>query len=198
MATRAGRLHLIIGPMFSGKTTHMMTYLAQKIREHRRCVVISHSTDKRYDEHIICTHAKQTFDVPSIKCSDLTEAERAFSDNEIIGIDEIQFFGLSAESATRVVALLEGWLLRGKIIICAGLDSDYRGIPFSILAPLIVQADKVKKLHAACEKCGARAGFSVRKIADDRVYANPVGGGDKYSAYCRVCRKQDECRVERI
>lgn len=161
-------------------------------RARRSCAIIKHGTDTRFGETCeIRTHAGRVFDsVPIIYATSLDDevVARIIDEHEIIGIDEIQFFALFDESRARNIArIIDGWVARGKIIICSGLDSDYRREPFSVIAPLISLSNNVTKLLAVCTRCGADAMFSARIVADSRAYTNPVGGSEKYVALCRAC-----------
>lgn len=160
----------------------------------KKCIIIKHASDTRDGGALaIRTHAPigshdHTL-VPVQYASHFIcpEVEKAFTEHDVIGIDEIQFFAWFDKDVAKTLSeYLDQWASRGKIIICAGLDSDWRREPFGIIAPLIAHADEVKKLCAVCMKCQADASFSARTLSES-AYDNPVGGTEKYVALCRKC-----------
>ena len=199
VASAQGYLSTIVGPMFSGKSSLMVSSVERHYRAKKRCIIIKHAFDHREEQGAIDgadslsiqTHAGHVHKmVPVIYVSDLAsrEAEDAFNRNEVIGIDEIQFFAMyDQEKASAVITILEKWVSLGKIIVCSGLDLDWRREPFALLEHLVGRSHYVTKLMAVCMKCGADALFSARTISDDVQYQNPVGGNDKYEALCRRC-----------
>ncbi|MCK9602824.1 MAG: hypothetical protein M0R66_00375 [Candidatus Omnitrophica bacterium] len=191
MSVSRGNLHLIIGPMFSGKSSLMLGAVERYARAGRKCIIIRHGRDHRDGERATMrTHAGHIHDmVPIARSSSLTDAEtaRAIDASDVIGVDEMQFFAMYDEDIARAVAsAIEEWLLRGKIIICAGLDADWQREPFAVIALLVCAADRVTKLLAVCTRCGADAQCSARTLFDD-AYSDPVGGREKYEAQCREC-----------
>ena len=98
---------------------------------------------------------------------------------DIIGIDETQFFN---ESIINTCNQLANY---GKRIIIAGLDRDYKAIPFGPMANLLAHADRITKLNAICMVCGNEASFSQRLTNDDSQIL--VGESEKYEARCRNC-----------
>jgi thymidine kinase len=100
-------------------------------------------------------------------------------DTEVVGIDEGQFFDSS------LVEVVDTLANRGKRVIVAGLDQDYRGRPFEPMPQLMAIAEYVDKTLAICMRCGAPANRSQRLVdATDRVV---VGGAEEYEARCRAC-----------
>jgi thymidine kinase len=98
---------------------------------------------------------------------------------EVIGIDEVQFF------AAKVVDLCERLANMGRRVIVAGLDLDYRGVPFEPVPQLMAIAEYVTKTLAVCSRCGAAASRTQRLVdSDERVV---VGALDAYEARCRRC-----------
>jgi thymidine kinase len=189
----SGTLTSIIGPMFSGKSSYMVNVIERYHRAKRSCLIIKHATDLREGAKThVQTHAGYIYDlVPVIYAGDLRDAKvtSEVARCSVIGIDEIQFFAMHDVALAREVAgVIEDWLRRGKIVVCAGLDTDWMRAPFSLLAPLIAISHNVVKLLAVCRKCGADAPFSARcHTGDGALYSDPVGGDDKYMALCRSC-----------
>jgi thymidine kinase len=188
--THSGKVHLIIGPMFAGKTSFMLAHIETYCRSHKKCAIIKHARDTRYTEeaNCICTHNGCANLLREIVCTSANVLSRDLiaHDIEVVGIDEAQFFATDAESAREMANVIDEWCLSGRIVICAGLDTDWMREPFPYLAPVMSRADRITKLRARCE-CGAAASFSARRNIRVADFANPVGGSEKYVACCRAC-----------
>jgi thymidine kinase len=105
----------------------------------------------------------------------------------VVAIDEVQFFDAG------IVALCEALADEGLRVICAGLDTDFRGVPFGPMPDLMARAEHVDKLHAICVVCGQEASRTQRLI-DGRpaAYDDPVvlvGAAEVYEARCRQCHQ---------
>jgi len=175
----AGRLELIIGPMFSGK----MEELLRRARRHKiagqNVLLIKHSSDDRYSVDAVSTHNGQQ--MPCITTNNLF----AVIDKSVnvILVDETQFFG--TEQVYKFY--YEMVVCRHCILICAGLDAKFNMDPFPSVLQLIPWAENIVKLTAICMECRtSEASFSKRLESDnnDEVL---VGGADDYHAVCRAC-----------
>ncbi|KAJ4457524.1 putative Thymidine kinase; cytosolic [Paratrimastix pyriformis] len=172
-----GRLELILGPMFSGKSTELQRRIRRHQAAKRRCLVIKYKRDTRYTrEECICTHDQAT--MSAFSCDTLADAARFVSEYDTIGIDEGQFFPDIVEFADRLADA-------GKIVIVAALDGTFQRRPFNDILALIPRAENVVKLSAICQICNSDAAFSRRLTADQEVEL--IGGADKYIAVCRNC-----------
>lgn len=169
-------LTLIIGSMFSGKTTELQRLIHREQCIGRRVLVINHSFDKeRADD--MTTHAGV-----SMKCVSLTNlGEFDVSDYDTIAINEGQFF---ADLEPVVLRLLNA---HRKNVIISALDSDFTTKPFANVMLLVPHANKLMKLHALCVTCanGTPALYSYRKTGQTDTIA--VGGADMYMPLCRRC-----------
>ena len=119
-----------------------------------------------------------------IKCHSITHSEQIIDfskDIDIIGIDETQFFDSTIIETCNTLAN------KGKRVIIAGLDRDYKAIPFGPMASLLTHADYITKLNAICMVCGNQASFSQR-LTDEKNQIL-VGESEKYEARCRDCFK---------
>lgn len=185
-----GRLEVVCGSMFSGKTEELMRRLRRAEYAKQRVLTIKHHIDKRFaaDESSIVSHeGNQRMAV--VADASLAGAQKiielAQNNIDIVGIDEIHFFGPYMITA---IALL---MQQGKRVIVAGLDLDFRGEPFSILPALMAEADEVCKLKAICVKCGKDAHHTQRLINGyPAAYTDPiilVGASELYEARCRNC-----------
>eukprot|EP00850_Spirogloea_muscicola_P005398 SM000024S07860 [mRNA] locus=s24:1029501:1031091:+ [translate_table: standard] len=183
---RAGSIHLIVGPMFAGKTTRLLACVRQQSSAGRRIELVKSAKDKRYGEYTVSSHDGQHMPcTPLSRLEDLRSriGPQRYSKAEVIGIDEAQFFGDLADFCLRAADE------DGKIIFVAGLDGDFRRAKFGSVVDLLPLADSVEKLLSRCALCGQEgvAPFTVRKTADTEVEL--VGGADIYMPCCRRCRK---------
>jgi thymidine kinase len=179
---RIGRLEVICGPMFAGKTEELLRRVRRALIAGHRVTVITHSLDTRHGADRLASHIGRDF--PSL-AADTPEAIEATvpRDAEVVAIDEAQFFGPGLVPA---VGRLAG---RGLTVIVAGLDVTFDGRPFEPLPALMALAERVDKLTAICTACGEEAVFHVRLVAapagaGDLTAAN-VGGIETYQARCR-------------
>jgi thymidine kinase len=182
MVVAVGRLAVICGPMFAGKTEELLRRVRRALIAGRRVVVVGHSLDDRHGADRLTSHAG--LDHPSVTVPTAADIERALSpDTEIVAIDEAQFFG--AELVPVVSRLAD----RGLVVMVAGLDVTFDGQPFEPLPALMALAERVDKLTAICAICGEDAVFHVRvdtpAAGSDELVADHVGGTDKYQARCR-------------
>ena len=172
-----GIIEVICGPMFSGKTEELIRRLVRAQIAKKTVNIYKHSTDNRYSEDYIVSHNKNRIKCHSVKNTD--QILKLSKNIDIIGIDETQFFN---ESIINTCNQLANY---GKRIIIAGLDRDYKAIPFGPMANLLAHADRITKLNAICIVCGNEASFSQRLTNDDSQIL--VGESEKYEARCRNC-----------
>ena len=174
-----GFIEVICGPMFSGKTEELIRRLVRGQIAKKNVFIFKHSTDNRYSEDYIVSHNKN-----KIKSHSIVDAKQIinFSKNiDIIGIDEAQFFDSS------IIEVCNKLANEGKRVIIAGLDRDYKTIPFGPMANLLAHADHISKLSAICMVCGNQATFSQRLSNEDNQIL--VGESEEYEARCRICFK---------
>ena len=101
------------------------------------------------------------------------------NDIDVVGIDEAQFFDMG------IVDVCQQLANRGIRVIVAGLDMDYRGVPFGPIPALMAIADDVYKTHAICVHCGDLAYVSHRLVASEKRVL--LGETDSYEPLCREC-----------
>jgi thymidine kinase len=179
---RAGRLEVIAGPMFAGKTEEMLRRVRRAVIAGLRVRVITHALDTREGADRVASHAGLGY--PSGSASSARElADAIGEDADLVAIDEAHFFG--AELVPVVGELAD----RGLIVVVAGLDVTFGGQPFEPLPSLMALAERVDKLTAICTVCGADAIFHVRvtpaAAGDAELVPEHVGGAEKYQARCR-------------
>ena len=184
-ASRPGWIEVISGVMFSGKSEELIRRVRRGIIARRRVQVFKSHLDSRYAGlYSVASHNGTELDAAPVDSSaEIFRQVRA--DSDIIAIDEAQF--LDAGLVEVVTALAA----RGKRVILAGTDTDFRGEPFGPMGPLMCIAETVDKLRAICVVCGDLACRNQRLI-DGRParYDSPtimVGGRESYEARCRHC-----------
>jgi thymidine kinase len=180
--TTPGRIEVICGPMFAGKTEELLRRVRRAVIAGRQVVVVGHALDDRRGSGRLASHAG--IEHPSVTAATAAEIERAVADDtEIVAIDEAQFFG------PELVAVTDRLAARGLTVLVAGLDVTFDGRPFEPLPTLMALAERVDKLTAICAVCGEEAVFHIRvaepRAAPDILVADHVGGADKYQARCR-------------
>jgi len=167
---------LILGPMFSGKSTELIRRLKRYKVAKYEVLIIKYAKDVRYDELSIATHDKQTL-MASEAATSLTDLTNKADDYDVIGIDEGQFFP--------DIMWAETMANKGKIVLIAALDGTFQRKPFANVLELVPLAENITKLNAVCMNCFGEAAFSKR-ITDENSL-EVIGGADKYMAVCRKC-----------
>jgi thymidine kinase len=172
----SGTIEVICGPMFSGKTEELIRRLKRAVIARRKVQVFKPRADSRYDAEAVVSHSQQRMLSTVVeKPEDILE--KLAQVVEVVGIDEVQFLG---PGILPVVKNLAG---RGLRVVVAGLDQDYRGMPFEPMPQLLAEAEYITKELAICVVCGQPGSRSQRIIAaEDRVH---VGANESYEARCR-------------
>ena len=166
--------------MFSGKTEELIRRLKRAKFARQRVEIFNPALDPRYSEEEVVSHDSNSIASTPI---DTSASILLFSsDKDVIGIDEAQFFD---EGLINVCNQLAD---SGVRVIVAGLDMDFRGIPFGPMPGLCAIADEVSKVHAICVKCGQLASFSHRTVKNDKQVL--LGETEEYEPLCRECYQQ--------
>jgi thymidine kinase len=180
---RRGCIEVVCGSMFSGKTEELLRRIKRAKLARQKVTLFKPRVDNRYDEVKVVSHEGLNADaLPVASAAELFEratSSREGGDVAVVGIDEAQFFG------DDIVPVAEKLANRGARVIAAGLDQDYRGLPFGPMPALLAVAEYVTKLHAVCARCGAPASRSQRLVAAEGQLF--VGGAAAYEARCRSC-----------
>ncbi|KAF5726494.1 hypothetical protein HS088_TW22G00172 [Tripterygium wilfordii] len=176
----SGEVHVIVGPMFAGKTTALLRRIKSEGSDGRNVAMIKSSKDTRYAKDSVVTHDGVKF--PCWALPNLMSFRQRFGDDayeklDVIGIDEAQFFEDLYDFCCTAADL------DGKTVIVAGLDGDYLRRSFGSVLDVIPLADTVTKLTARCELCGKKAFFTLRKTEETRTEL--IGGADVYMPVCR-------------
>jgi thymidine kinase len=172
-----GRLEVICGPMFAGKTTELVRRLAAARSAGLRVLALKPARDTRYSVVEIKTHAGGAF--PATPVADAAGVIPASAGAQVLAIDEVHFFG------SALVPVVQRLISGGARVIVAGVERDHRGRPFVPFPHLLCEADEVVKLSGACAVCGGPSVHSQRMIASDADIV--VGGAEMYQPRCRAC-----------
>ncbi|HEU4989945.1 MAG TPA: thymidine kinase [Gemmatimonadaceae bacterium] len=184
---RGGWIEVIAGVMFSGKSEELLRRVRRAAIAKRRVQVFKSHLDGRYAGVFkVSSHDGRTTEaIPVDTAAQI--AERVHVDTDVVAIDEAQFLD------ERVVSLATDLAARGKRVIVAGTDTDFRGEPFGAMPELMAVAEIVDKLHAICVRCGHPASRNQRLIdGKPALYSSPtimVGGAEAYEARCRACHQ---------
>ena len=182
---RGGWLEVICGPMFSGKSEEMIRRLRRAEIAGQRVVIFKPRIDDRYDSTDIVSHAGARMQaVPVASVAEIAEHSQGY---EVVGIDEAQFLG------DGVVATALDLADRGVRVVVAGLDQDFRRLPFGPMPQLLTHAEFVDKLQAVCHRCGGPATTTQRLVdGQPAPYSGDtvvVGAAEQYEARCRACHE---------
>lgn len=185
MIHRTGRVEVICGSMFCGKTEELLRRIRRATIAKQNVQVFKHSLDDRYEgvQHVT-SHDGQNYQAQHVGSAreilPLIQPETT-----VVAIDEVQFF----DSA--IVDVVNQLADRDLRVIVAGLDMDFRGEAFGALPQLLCRAEEVTKLHAICVVCGEDASRTQRLVNGKPArYDDPiilVGAQESYEARCRTC-----------
>ncbi len=174
---RPGRIEVVCGSMFSGKTEELIRRLKRAKFAKQKVEIFKPSIDTRYSEVNVVSHDQTA--IPSTPVDTSSTILLLSSDIEVVGIDEAQFLD------NGLVEVCNELANRGVRVIVAGLDMDFKGIPFGPMPALCAIADEVTKVHAICVRCGALAYVSHRLIQNDKRVL--LGEKTEYEPLCRDC-----------
>ncbi len=184
---RRGRIEVICGSMFSGKTEELIRRMKRAQFAQQRVEIFKPAIDVRYSEEDVVSHEGNA--IPSTPVDSSASILLMGSETDVVGIDEAQFFDAG------IVDVCNQLANRGVRVIVAGLDLDFRGQPFGPMPALCAIADDVSKVHAICVRCGALAYVSHRIVAGEKQVL--LGEKAEYEPLCRECyRQQTETRNE--
>ena len=174
---RQGRIEVVCGSMFSGKTEELIRRLRRAQFAKQRVEIFKPAIDVRYSEEDVVSHDQNHIRSTPIDSS--ASILLLSSDIDVVGIDEAQFLDNGLPDVCNELAN------RGIRVIIAGLDMDFRGVPFGPMPALCAIADDVTKVHAICVKCGSLAYVSHRTVQNDKRVL--LGETQEYEPLCRDC-----------
>lgn len=174
---RPGRIEVVCGSMFSGKTEELIRRMKRAMFARQRVEIFKPSIDKRYSDEDVVSHDRNI--IPSTPVDSSATILLLSSDIEVVGIDEAQFLDQGLVDVCNQLAN------RGVRVIVAGLDMDFKGVPFGPMPALCAIADEVTKVHAICVRCGALAYVSHRLVKNTKQVM--LGEKAEYEPLCREC-----------
>lgn len=195
-----GYIEVITGPMYSGKSSALMSRIKREVIAGKKAIVFKPAIDDRYSTEDIMTHDGEKLHANSISCKLTADKEPKASSKEIlewvtssvdvVGIDEGQFFDFD------LVEVCETLANQGLRVIVAGVDMDYRCLPWRPMSDLMAVAEFVEKIPAVCFKCGLPA-TKIQRFTKGKyshwneptvvVGSNIEGDEHQYEARCRMC-----------
>ncbi|HDD55246.1 MAG TPA: thymidine kinase [Chloroflexi bacterium] len=183
MKHHRGRLEVITGPMFCGKTDELLRRLRRASIAKQNIQVFKPGFDIRYGNEKVTSHAGNEYEAYPVE--NITEIPALLQDDvTVVAIDEAQFF------EDEIIPVVQDLVDRGIRVIVAGLDMDFRGVPFGQMPQLLAQAEIVDKLQAICMVCGEEATRTQRLVDGEPAYYDDpiiiVGASEMYEARCRI------------
>lgn len=177
---RPGRIEVVCGSMFSGKTEELIRRMKRAKFAKQRVEIFKPAIDTRYSDNDVVSHDQNA--IPSTPVETSSSILLLSSDIEVVGIDEAQFLDMGLVEVCNELAN------RGVRVIVAGLDMDFRGVPFGPMPALCAIADDVTKVHAICVRCGNLAYLSHRLVHNEKRVL--LGEKMEYEPLCRDCYLQ--------
>lgn len=185
---RRGRIEVICGSMFSGKTEELIRRMKRAKFAKQKVEIFKPSIDIRYSDEDVVSHDHNSITSTPIDSS--ASILLLSSDIDVVGIDEAQFLDQHLPEVCNELAN------KGVRVIVAGLDMDYKGVPFGPIPSLCAIADDVTKVHAICVRCGALAYVSHRLVDNDkRVLLGETG---EYEPLCRECYQEENRKLQNV
>ena len=173
---QTGWIEVVCGSMFSGKTEELIRRIRRAKYANLDVIIFKPKVDKRDKKNSVVSHDDTTIDCKTIKRA--SDIYKIVKDSKVVGIDEAQFFDDEIVEVCNILAN------HGVRVIVAGLDMDYKGIPFKNMANLMATAEYVTKVHAICPKTGGLAQYSYRKTKSKKRIL--LGKGDEYMPLSRA------------
>jgi thymidine kinase len=178
-----GWIEVIAGPMFSGKSEELIRRVTRAMIARQPVQVFKPAIDDRYDAVSVASHAGRSLHAQAV--ADVPQMRSLIDqDTRVVAVDEAQFFDAS------LLPLILELADRGRRVIVAGLDTDFRGEPFGPMPQLLAHAEVVEKLTAIC-RCGKAATRTQRLIAGEPAHEDDpvilVGAAEAYEPRCRRC-----------
>ena len=174
---KPGCIEVVCGSMFSGKTEELIRRLRRAQFANQKIAIFKPAIDRRYSDVEVVSH--DFHKISSTPVSSASEMLDVPEDIQVVGVDEAQFFDESLVDVCQTLAN------RGVRVIVAGLDTDFKGVPFGPIPMLMAVAEDVQKVHAICVRCGSLANYSHRLSKSEDLVL--LGEKDVYEPLCRDC-----------
>lgn len=172
-----GWIEVICGSMFSGKTEELIRRMKRAQFANQKLVLFKPIIDDRFHTENVVSH--QGSSLKAIPVNDSKEILNLWKNEKVVAIDEAQFFDEG------IIDVCNELAKKGTRVILAGLDMDYKGVPFGPMPNLLSIAEYVTKVHAICVSCGNLAQYSHRTANETGQVL--VGAVEKYQPLCRAC-----------
>ena len=174
---KRGWIEVITGSMFSGKTEELIRRLRRAEIARQKVEIFKPTIDTRYSASEVVSHDEKSIRSTAV---DISATILLLSgDVDVVGIDEAQFFDMGLIEVCNKLADM------GIRVIVAGLDMDFKGLPFGPVPALMACAEDVTKLHAICMRCGNLAQYSHRLSVTEKLVV--LGEKETYEPLCREC-----------
>ena len=173
---QTGWIEVVCGSMFSGKTEDLIRRIRRAQYANLDVTIFKPTLDTRDKKNTVVSHDETTIDCKTIKRA--SEIYKLSKTCKVVGIDEAQFFD------DEIVEVCNNLANHGVRVIVAGLDMDYKGVPFKNMANLMATSEYVTKVHAICPKTGGLAQYSYRKTKSKKRIL--LGKGDEYMPLSRA------------
>lgn len=174
---KRGTIEVICGSMFSGKTEELLRRLKRAKIAKQSVEIFKPKIDVRFSAEEVVSHDRNS--IHSTPVDHSSNILLLSSEVEVVGIDEAQFFDAGLVNVCQQLAD------QGVRVIVAGLDMDFKRVPFGPMPGLCAIADDVNKVHAICVDCGSLANYSHRIVAGDKQVM--LGELEEYKPLCRMC-----------
>jgi thymidine kinase len=172
-----GWIEVVCGSMFSGKTEELIRRLKRAEFASQKILLVKPQIDDRYHKKNVVSHQGSSFEALTV--NNAAEILEIWKKEKVVAIDEAQFFDEGLVDVCNQLAK------KGVRVIIAGLDMDFKGVPFGPMPQLLCIAEYVTKVHAICVSCGNLAQFSHRTVEDKEQVL--VGAVEQYKPLCRSC-----------
>lgn len=171
-----GTFNIILGSMWSGKTSELVRRYKRHTIGGRKCLMIKYKNDTRYDDEMVVTHDK--IKVQGLVCEYLYEADDKVKEYDVVCVDEVQFY-------KDAHIFCDKWCNEGKIVEACGLNGTFNRTEFPIISKLIPLAENITFLKAVCKETGNDAVYSNINIDVENNVTEVIGGAEKYNAVDR-------------
>ncbi len=178
---RRGSIELICGSMFSGKTEELLRRLKRAKIAKQSVEIFKPVIDVRFSTEEVVSHDRNS--ILSTPVDHSSNILLLSSESEVVGIDEAQFFDIGLVNVCQQLAD------QGVRVIVAGLDMDFKRVPFGPVPALCAIADDVTKVHAICVQCGSLANYSHRIVEGEKQVM--LGEMQEYLPLCRICYNKE-------
>lgn len=180
----SGKLTSIVGPMYSGKTSALLSLVEIYELGRKKVVVFKPEIDQRYSAEFVVSHSGMKTRAFLVKDSDALKKRLGQLNGSIVHavfIDEVHFLDEG------IIDVVKGIIDQNIDVFCVGIDMSYRQKPFLVTAQLMAISDEIVKKRAVCHNCGEYNAMLTYRTTDEVEGDIDVGGMEKYVAVCRDC-----------